>query len=148
MLEMIARCGLVVFPTSAQHLRGWDERRGAIAQAAEKAGRTRDLLARYGIDCPTVTGARTPRRDIAAQLRGLRVGIGRLHQRDINPSCVNGLPYHCGFPEIKIVCQQIRYSLRSPKRAARSSIRPRCIHPANQSRIGDNLDPEPTTLRA
>jgi hypothetical protein len=24
------------------------------------------------------------------------------------PSCFNGLPYHCGFPQIKIVCQQIR----------------------------------------
>jgi 3-hydroxy-D-aspartate aldolase len=40
-------------------LRGWEERRQAIAQAAEKAGRTRDLLARHGIDCPTITGAGT-----------------------------------------------------------------------------------------
>jgi D-serine deaminase-like pyridoxal phosphate-dependent protein len=48
------------FRTSAgQHLRGWDERRQAIAQAAEKAGRTRDLLARNGIECPNVTGAGT-----------------------------------------------------------------------------------------
>src|SRR3984893_16941658 len=47
------------FLTSAQHLRGWDERRQAIAQATDKAGRTRDLLARDGIDCPTVTGAGT-----------------------------------------------------------------------------------------
>jgi 3-hydroxy-D-aspartate aldolase len=31
----------------------------AIAQAAEKAGRTRDLLAHHGIECPTVTGAGT-----------------------------------------------------------------------------------------
>jgi D-serine deaminase-like pyridoxal phosphate-dependent protein len=30
-----------------------------IAQAADKAGRTRELLARHGIDCPTVTGAGT-----------------------------------------------------------------------------------------
>jgi hypothetical protein len=22
--------------------------------------------------------------------------------------CFNGLPYHCGFPQIKILCQQIR----------------------------------------
>jgi hypothetical protein len=31
----------------------------AIAQAAEKAGRTRDLLVHHGIECPTVTGAGT-----------------------------------------------------------------------------------------
>ena len=30
----------------------------------------------------------------------------------------------CRISETKIVCQPIRYSLRSPKRAARSSIRP------------------------
>jgi hypothetical protein len=30
----------------------------------------------------------------------------------------------CRISETKIVCQQIRYSLRAPKRAARSSIRP------------------------
>src|SRR5947207_854222 len=34
-------------------LRGWDERR----QAVDRAGQTRDLLARHGIDCPTITGA-------------------------------------------------------------------------------------------
>jgi 3-hydroxy-D-aspartate aldolase len=38
---------------------GWEERRQAIAQAADKAGRTRDLLARHGVDCPTITGAGT-----------------------------------------------------------------------------------------
>jgi D-serine deaminase-like pyridoxal phosphate-dependent protein len=38
-------------------LRCWDERRQAIAQAVDGAGRTRDLLARYGIACPTITGA-------------------------------------------------------------------------------------------
>jgi 3-hydroxy-D-aspartate aldolase len=51
--------GLQAYHGSAQHLRGWDERRQAIAQAADKAGRTRDLLARNGIDCPAVTGAGT-----------------------------------------------------------------------------------------
>jgi hypothetical protein len=40
-------------------LRGWGERRQAIAQAADKAGQTRDLLARNGIECPTITGAGT-----------------------------------------------------------------------------------------
>src|SRR5689334_875121 len=42
---------------SAQHLRGWEERRQAIAQAAEKAARTRDVLARGGLECPAITGA-------------------------------------------------------------------------------------------
>jgi D-serine deaminase-like pyridoxal phosphate-dependent protein len=36
--------GLQAYHGSAQHLRGWDERRQAITQAAEKAGATRDLL--------------------------------------------------------------------------------------------------------
>ena len=49
-----------VFRTSpGQLLRGWDERRQAIAQAVDKAGRTRDLLADNGIDCPDITGAGT-----------------------------------------------------------------------------------------
>src|SRR6516164_4906877 len=51
--------GLQAYHGSAQHLRGWDERRQAIAQAAEKAGRTRDLLTRHGIECPIITGAGT-----------------------------------------------------------------------------------------
>jgi 3-hydroxy-D-aspartate aldolase len=51
--------GLQAYHGSAQHLRGWEERRQAIAGAADKAGRTRDLLARNGIECPTVTGAGT-----------------------------------------------------------------------------------------
>jgi hypothetical protein len=45
--------------TAAQHLRGWEARRQAIAQATEKAGRTGDLLARHGIECPTAAGAGT-----------------------------------------------------------------------------------------
>ncbi len=55
----LAFAGLQAYHGSAQHLRGWEERRQAIAQAADKAGRTRDLLARNGIDCPTITGAGT-----------------------------------------------------------------------------------------
>jgi D-serine deaminase-like pyridoxal phosphate-dependent protein len=55
----LAFAGLQAYHGSAQHLRGWDERRQAIAQATDKAGRTRDLLARNGIDCPTITGAGT-----------------------------------------------------------------------------------------
>ncbi|MBV9824977.1 MAG: alanine racemase, partial [Alphaproteobacteria bacterium] len=51
--------GLQAYHGSAQHLRGWEERRQAITGAAEKAGRTRDLLARNGIECPIVTGAGT-----------------------------------------------------------------------------------------
>jgi D-serine deaminase-like pyridoxal phosphate-dependent protein len=51
--------GLQAYHGSAQHVRGWDERRRAIAEAAEKAGTTRDLLERDGIACPVVTGAGT-----------------------------------------------------------------------------------------
>src|SRR5947207_15272454 len=51
--------GLQAYHGSAQHLRGRDGRRQAIAQAADKAGHTRDLLARHGIDCPVITGAGT-----------------------------------------------------------------------------------------
>jgi D-serine deaminase-like pyridoxal phosphate-dependent protein len=55
----LAFAGLQAYHGSAQHLRGWDERRQAIAQAVDRAGRTRDLLARHGIECPTITGAGT-----------------------------------------------------------------------------------------
>ncbi len=55
----LAFAGLQAYHGSAQHLRGWDERRQAIAQAADKAGMTRDLLERSGIPCPVVTGAGT-----------------------------------------------------------------------------------------
>ena len=55
----LAFAGLQAYHGSAQHLRGWEERRQAIAQAVDRAGRTRDLLARHGIDCPTITGAGT-----------------------------------------------------------------------------------------
>ena len=41
--------GLQAYHGAAQHLRGWEERRLAIAQAADKAGHTRELLERYGI---------------------------------------------------------------------------------------------------
>ncbi len=51
--------GLQAYHGSAQHLRGWDERRAAIAQAAAKAGDTRELLEKNGIPCPVVTGAGT-----------------------------------------------------------------------------------------
>ena len=51
----LAFAGLQAYHGSAQHLRGWDERR----QAVDKAGRTCDLLAHYGIACPTITGAGT-----------------------------------------------------------------------------------------
>jgi D-serine deaminase-like pyridoxal phosphate-dependent protein len=55
----LAFAGLQAYHGSAQHVRGWEERRQAIAQAAEKAGTTRDLLERDGIPCPVVTGAGT-----------------------------------------------------------------------------------------
>jgi 3-hydroxy-D-aspartate aldolase len=51
--------GLQAYHGSAQHLRTWDERQKAIAGAVEKAGSTRDLLAKNGIDCANITGAGT-----------------------------------------------------------------------------------------
>jgi D-serine deaminase-like pyridoxal phosphate-dependent protein len=51
--------GLQAYHGSAQHLRSWEERQKAIAGAVEKAGSTRDLLARNGIECGNVTGAGT-----------------------------------------------------------------------------------------
>jgi len=38
--------------------------------------------------------------------------------RGRNPRCFNGLPYRCGFPQIKIVCQQIRGCFSTPRPAA------------------------------
>jgi 3-hydroxy-D-aspartate aldolase len=55
----LAFAGLQAYQGSAQHLRQWEERRAAIAQAADKAGSTRDLLEKNGIACPVVTGAGT-----------------------------------------------------------------------------------------
>jgi 3-hydroxy-D-aspartate aldolase len=55
----LAFAGLQAYHGSAQHLRGWDERRRAIEEAAHKAAETRDLLERSGIPCPVVTGAGT-----------------------------------------------------------------------------------------
>src|SRR5262249_25909387 len=51
--------GLQAYHGSAQHLRGWEERRHAIGEATKKARLTRDLLARHRIECPTITGAGT-----------------------------------------------------------------------------------------
>jgi D-serine deaminase-like pyridoxal phosphate-dependent protein len=57
--QHLSFAGLQAYHGSAQHLRGWDERRQAIAQASDKAASTRDLLAKNGIPCPVVTGAGT-----------------------------------------------------------------------------------------
>ena len=51
--------GLQAYHGSAQHLRTWEERQKAIRGAIEKAGMTRDLLARHGIECGNITGAGT-----------------------------------------------------------------------------------------
>jgi 3-hydroxy-D-aspartate aldolase len=51
--------GLQAYHGSAQHLRTWEERQKAIAGAAEKAGTTRDLLAKNGLACDNITGAGT-----------------------------------------------------------------------------------------
>ena len=51
--------GLQAYHGSAQHLRGWQERQGAIAQAAEKAQASREAIERDGIPCGIVSGAGT-----------------------------------------------------------------------------------------
>jgi D-serine deaminase-like pyridoxal phosphate-dependent protein len=55
----LAFAGLQAYHGSAQHLRGWDERRRAIEQAAHKAAATRELIEANGLSCPVVTGAGT-----------------------------------------------------------------------------------------
>jgi 3-hydroxy-D-aspartate aldolase len=51
--------GLQAYHGSAQHIRGYDDRRKAIDVAAQAAVTTRDLLREAGIDCPLITGAGT-----------------------------------------------------------------------------------------
>jgi len=51
--------GLQAYHGSAQHRRSVEERRAAIASAAELAGQTRDLLHAAGIECPKITGGGT-----------------------------------------------------------------------------------------
>ncbi len=51
--------GLQAYHGAAQHLRTVEERRAAIAQAVEKAGRTRRLIEDEGLACDIVTGAGT-----------------------------------------------------------------------------------------
>jgi 3-hydroxy-D-aspartate aldolase len=57
--ERLRFVGLQAYHGSAQHLRSFAERRAAIDQAIERAGRTRAALAARGIDCPVITGAGT-----------------------------------------------------------------------------------------
>ena len=51
--------GLQAYHGAAQHVRGVEERRAAIASAADKARTTKALLQRHGIECEKVTGAGT-----------------------------------------------------------------------------------------
>ncbi len=51
--------GLQAYHGRAQHLRGWEERRDAIQQAAGLVSATREALERAGVPCPRVTGAGT-----------------------------------------------------------------------------------------
>jgi 3-hydroxy-D-aspartate aldolase len=51
--------GLHAYHGAAQHLRSASERRTAIAAAAEKALRTKQLIENAGIACETITGAGT-----------------------------------------------------------------------------------------
>ena len=79
--------GLQAYHGSAQHLRGWEERRHAIG-AADKAGRTRDLLARCDIECPTVTGAGTGTFEFEVgerRLYRIAMRLPHLHGRRLRP---------------------------------------------------------------
>jgi D-serine deaminase-like pyridoxal phosphate-dependent protein len=51
--------GLQAYHGSAQHLRGWEDRKKAIGEAAEKARESRDLIEKDGIPCRVVSGAGT-----------------------------------------------------------------------------------------
>ena len=51
--------GLQAYHGSAQHVRQWQERKSAIAQAAEKARLSREIIEKDGIPCPIVSGAGT-----------------------------------------------------------------------------------------
>ena len=51
--------GLHAYHGRAQHLRTIEERREAIAFAAESARRTRDMLGKAGLSCDIITGAGT-----------------------------------------------------------------------------------------
>ena len=53
------------YPFAREH-DGWQEVIEPIAQAVDRAGLTRDLLARPGIECPTITGLRSRWPQIAA----------------------------------------------------------------------------------
>ena len=63
--EVIARTaglsfrGIHAYHGAAQHLRAPEERRAAIARAAEFAGDTKAMIEAAGIACPTITGAGT-----------------------------------------------------------------------------------------
>jgi D-serine deaminase-like pyridoxal phosphate-dependent protein len=51
--------GLQAYHGSAQHIRGFAERRAAIQHAAELADHTKTQLLRSGLECPVITGAGT-----------------------------------------------------------------------------------------
>jgi D-serine deaminase-like pyridoxal phosphate-dependent protein len=82
----LAFAGLRAYHGSAQHLRGWEERRQAIAQAADKAERTRDVLARSGIECPTITRGGTGSFEFES-VSGVRIAtrLVHLHGRRLRP---------------------------------------------------------------
>ncbi|MBV9221800.1 MAG: DSD1 family PLP-dependent enzyme [Methylobacteriaceae bacterium] len=51
--------GLQGYHGKAQHIRSFEARRAAVAEAVEKARDTRALLARHGLDCEDIAGAGT-----------------------------------------------------------------------------------------
>ena len=55
-----------------------------------------------------------------------------------NPRCFNGLPYHCGFPQVRIVCQRIRGAFRS-QFCGRQSVNPVLIAIENRVRLSERI---------
>lgn len=60
--------GVQAYHGSAQHIRGHDDRRAAIATAAEGLRQTLDLLAAEGLDCRIVGGAGTGSHEFETEL--------------------------------------------------------------------------------
>ena len=65
-------------------------------------------------------------------LAGECAGAQRQEQR--SPRCFNGLRYHCGFPQVKIVCQQIRWHSVHNFAVAKARDAPAAARAANDRR--------------
>jgi hypothetical protein len=115
-----------------------------------------------GLGCGTMTpfyGEPDRAAGIATIRRAREIGVARKAPIPLGPAVILGVrnvrltrgiltvSATCRISETKIVCQQIRYSLRLPKRAARSSIRPSLTRNHFQASLaaGEELDPAGTS---